>query len=532
MRFFSPFVLALLLFTVAACGDVSLNQIKGTLERTVADEPDSVLVEFYAAREFAPYWTQKDKLSDEADSLLWHLCNAADHALNPADYDVATLEALRARAYEELDADTSRAQALADLELALSRAFVRYARDVTEGRVRPEDVNGQWHMRGERFDPAAALRRATSGDLRGALGAQHDGYAPLHAALRRYRDVAAAGGWPTVPEDLGATAAVDALRQRLAASGDLETAGTGAPDAALVEALRRFQQRHGLPETGRVDADTRAALNVPVERRIRQLELNLERRRWMPAQLGDSYVFVNIPDYHLYAYQDGEAALDMPVIVGEQYTQTPVFADTMQYVVFAPYWNVPPSITLEEILPAAQRDPSYLAANRYEVVAGDEVVSPARLTADAVERGSVRVRQTPGPHNALGNVKFMFPNEYNIYLHDTPADALFDEQARSFSHGCIRLSDPGAFAQFVLGPNSGWDAARIREAMQGNSEQNVPLERRLPVYITYLTAWAEEDGTVHFRDDVYGHDARLAAALAERSSGETDAACTLFREET
>lgn len=527
---FTPFLLVTALLVLSGCGGVSLNEIKSALRHTAAAEGDSVLVAFYDARDYAPYWTQQDELSDEADSLLYRLCRAADEALNPADYGVAEIEALHAQAYDEAtETDTARANAVARLELALSKAFVRYARDVTEGRLRPEDVNGQWHMQGERFDPVAALGRVADGDLRGALEAQHEGYAPLREALYRYRALATSGGWPTVPENVapGASgAAVDALRQRLAATGDLDAASSGAYDGAVADAVRRFQQRHGLPTTGTVDDATRAALNVPAEERVRQLELNLERRRWMPAELGPSYVFVNIPDYHLYAYQDGEPALDMAVIVGQEYTQTPVFADTMQYVVFAPYWNVPASITKAEILPEVRRNPGHLVTNHYEVVSGDAVVSPARLTEAAVESGEVRVRQTPGPHNALGHVKFMFPNAYNIYLHDTPADALFDEEARSFSHGCIRIADPAAFARFVLGPNEGWDEARIREAMQGVEEEDVPLDRRLPVYITYLTAWVEDDGTVQFRDDVYGHDARLAEALAQRSSGPTQAACS------
>ncbi len=518
----------LLLLALTACGDVSLSEIKSSLRQTAEAQGDSVLLAFYDARDYAPYWTQQDRLSAEADSLLYVLCHAADHALNPADYGVADIEARYARAYGDVPSDTARARALAELEMALAGAFVRYAQDVTEGRLRPEDVNGQWHMRGERFDAVAALRRVSDGDLRGALQAQHAGYAALHQALQRYRAVAERGGWPTVPRELApgdSGAAVQALRQRLAASDDLEATGTGPYDRLVAGAVRRFQQRHGLPSTGAVDADTRVALNVSAEARVRQLERNLERRRWMPVDLGAQYVLVNIPDYRLYAYRDGERALEMDVVVGREYSQTPIFADTMQYVVFAPYWNVPPSITLEEILPKARRDPGYLAANHYQVVSGEEVVSPALLTEAAVESGEVRVRQTPGPHNALGHVKFMFPNSYNIYLHDTPADALFSEQTRSFSHGCVRLADPVAFARFVLDANGGWDETRIREAMQQEREQNVRLERRLPVYLTYLTAWAEEDGTVQFRDDVYGHDARLDAALARRRSAQTQAAC-------
>ncbi len=523
------------LFVLAGCGDVSLKEIKSSLRQTLAATGDSTLALFYGAREYAPYWTQQDALSREADSLLARLCHADADALDPADYDLAGIEALYVQAYGDEKADTARARALAGLEVALSAAFTQYARDLTEGRVLPDAVDGQWHMRGEPFNAVRSLDKVVEKGVGPALAAQHEGYAPLRAALDRYRALAAGGGWPGVSAPVGPGAAgpaVEALRQRLAATGDLESAGSGPFDAALAQAVQRFQARHGLPRSGRVDAATRAALNVPADRRVRQLELNLERRRWMPATLGATHVMVNIPDYRLYAYRNGKPALDMDVVVGRVYAQTPIFADTMQYVVFAPYWNVPPSITLGEIIPRATRNPGFLAANHYEVVAGDTPVAPARLTPQAVESGEVRVRQQPGPHNALGGVKFMFPNEYNIYLHDTPASAPFGQNARDFSHGCIRLADAAAFARFVLAPNGGWDEARIRGAMQAGEEQTVPLDSRLPVYITYLTAWVEGDGSVQFRDDVYGHDARLARALETRTGNRTRAACTAFSPRT
>jgi murein L,D-transpeptidase YcbB/YkuD len=279
--------------------------------------------------------------------------------------------------------------------------------------------------------------------------------------------------------------------------------------------VARFRVRHGLPGDSVADRATIGAMNIPVETRIRQIEINLDRYRWLPAELTDRYVLVNIPDYHLYAYDDGKLSFEQRVIVGDQYQNTtPVFADSMTYLVFRPEWNVPPGILAREILPALQDDDDYdLAARGLEVVdsTGKVVKDPSDIDWDDLDTADLpyRIRQPPGSRNALGRVKFMFPNRFNIYLHDTPSRKLFDRERRTLSHGCVRVEDPAQLAAFVLNGQDGWGESKIEAAMDGAAEGNrmVPLEKPLPVYLLYLTAFVR-DGQVHFRNDPYGKDRR------------------------
>jgi len=282
-------------------------------------------------------------------------------------------------------------------------------------------------------------------------------------------------------------------------------------DAATREALKRFERRHGLAADGRLDREVRAALNVPVEDRIRQIELNLERWRWLPDTLGDRYVLVNIPTYHLTAVDHGQIGLQMRVVTGKQDSPTPIFSDEMTTVVFSPYWNVPPDIARNETMPAVMRDPGYLGRNNLEVVRGGRVLDP--WSVDWSRPGDVQFRQRPGAHNALGGVKFMFPNQFDVYLHDTPADALFARVERDYSHGCVRLEQPFEMARWVLQDRSEWTPEKIQAAMSSGREQHIALKHHIPVYIVYETVWVDDDGTEEFRKDVYGHDARQERVL-------------------
>ncbi len=374
----------------------------------------------------------------------------------------------------------------------------------------------------ERAEPAAATPAprppadpsATSAGMSGdsLLAAR----ARLEEALGRYRRIADGGGWPAIPEgDLvepgdTASAQVEALRQRLAATDALGDAAPSGPvyDGALVAALARFQARHGLVVDSLLGGNTRAALNVPAADRVAQIEQTLDR--WddlpdLPTGPDARYVMVNVPEYTVRAFEGGREALQMEVIVGAGYDDraTPLFHDTMERVVFRPYWNVPPSIATEELVP---KGPAELQEEGFEIVshyAADATVYD--MTASNLQRvanGSLRIRQTPGPENALGLVKYLFPNEYAVYLHDTPADQLFEEADRAFSHGCIRLERPAEFGAWVLGPQ-GWDEARVRENMTTGDRHEVELEETIPVYIVYLPVWADAGGEVHFAPDVY-----------------------------
>jgi L,D-transpeptidase YcbB len=421
--------------------------------------------------------------------------------------------------------------------------------------------------------------RAGSGKVAAALGSlapRAPDYARLRSALASYRALAARGGWPAIPAgpplrrgDSGPRVA--ALAARLAASGDLppgaaaagaavagappagrdagtdaerhgaNTAATGrgagttatatAPgsqarfDDALAAALARFQARHGLtadPAAKSVDAATLAALALPVERRIRQLELNMERRRWMADDLGPRYVMVNVPAFQANVVEQGRTVLAMRVIVGEAQRKTPLFSDLLSQIVLNPAWHIPDSIVAQEIAPHLASDPGYLRRKGIEVrredAAGSKADSAA-LGADELgqlgQPGShLRLRQPPGPENPLGRYKFVFPNRFDVYLHDTPAGELFARSRRTFSHGCIRIEKPDELARYLLAGDPKWTPEAVAAKLATGETETIALARPLPVYILYLTAWVDPDGTVNFRDDVYGQDAELDAALA------------------
>ncbi len=344
----------------------------------------------------------------------------------------------------------------------------------------------------------------------------------LRDALDRYRKLADAGGWTTVPEgDLvepGDTAIdqVGALRERLAATEELGDAAPQGPvyDAALAAALARFQQRHGLAVDSLLGGNTRAALNVPAARRVAQIEAALDH--WdslpdFPTGPEARYVLVNVPEYRLRAFDSGREALEMGVVVGAAYDgrATPLFHDEMEHVIFRPYWNVPPSIARDELVPqgtAALRDKNFEIVSSYDPDATVYDMTAANL--DRVARGSLRIRQRGGTSNALGLVKFIFPNQYAVYLHDTPADQLFDEATRAFSHGCIRVERPAELGAWVLGPQ-GWDEPRVRDAMTSGERQKVVLDEKIPVYIVYLLVFADDSGAVHFLEDIYDEYAEV-----------------------
>ena len=338
----------------------------------------------------------------------------------------------------------------------------------------------------------------------------------LEGALSRYQQIEGAGGWGAIPDgDLvepGDTAAaqVQALRDRLAATDELRGADAQGDvyDPALAGALAQFQANHGLAVDSLLGGNTRQALNVPVSERVGQIEATLAR--WdelpdFPDGPDARYVIVNVPEYRVRAFEGDREALQMEVVVGAAYDdrETPLFHDTMERVVFRPYWNVPPSIATEELVPqgtAALEEKGFQIVPSYS--AGAEVYDMTARNLQRVANGSLRIRQEAGPDNALGLVKYLFPNQYAVYLHDTPADQLFEEADRAFSHGCIRLERPAEFGAWVLGP-MGWDEPRVQGAMDGGDRQVVELDEEIPVFIVYLPVWADQEGVVHFSQDVY-----------------------------
>ncbi len=478
---------------------------------------------FYRSRALLPVW--HDALDGErkanAAALRAVLVGSASHGLDPAEYHVGEIDALWSSAAPE---DRAR------LDLLLTDAFLRYATHLYEGRSRPRDVDPAWHIEGKRLDAAAFLSWVSdSTDFEAALARlapPHPGYHRLCAALARYRGLAALGGWaaidpgPTLhPGDRGLR--VEALRRRLWQEGHLleEAEDPFLFDAALEAAVRRFQRLHTLEDDGLVGAATLAALNVPVAQRIEQIRLNLERWRWLPRDLGPRYLLVNMAGFELEGYAGGERRLAMRVIIGRPFRSTPAFSGRLTHVVFNPYWNVPRRIAEEDLVPAQLRDPDYLAARGIRVLEGwrpdARELDPARIDWASLSgrRFPYRLRQDPGPRNSLGRVKFILPNPFAIYLHDTPARHLFRRTVRSFSSGCIRVEAPERLLGFLFEGVPGWDGARIRALLEGGETVTERLSEPLPVYLVYLTAWVDGEGALHFADDIYARDAALAARL-------------------
>ncbi len=490
-----------------------------------------VLVDgFYSPAGYAPAWVRGGQPSASALALVQAFRDAWKRGLEPEDYDASRWDA-RLQALKGPNADPVR------FDVALTVCAMRLVSDLHIGRINPQHFQFGLSVQEKEYDLPRFLRERlmAAADVSAVLDGVEPpfgGYRRTEAALVRYTEMARGAAVEALPVPAKAIrpgetyAGAAALGRRLALLGDLAADASPAanPDVyggALVEGVKRFQRRHGLDEDGRLGPGTVKQLNVPLSDRVRQLQLALERWRWLPSAFSSPPIVVNIPDFRLRAADaKGNVAMDMRVIVGKAApTQTPVFSRDMTYVVFRPYWNVPPSILRGEIVPAIQRDRNYIAKKRYEVTTPDgKVVTDGPISDDVLAQlkaGRLAVRQKPGPANALGLVKLIFPNEYNVYLHSTPSASLFAKSRRDFSHGCIRVEKPAELAAWVLRDDPDWTLERVREAMQtGPDDVTVKLDRPVPVFIVYATALAYENGEVHFYDDIYGHDAELAQALA------------------
>lgn len=482
------------------------------------DERDwARVVKLYEHYQHVPLWLEEDADSERADQLVDALATVHEHGLVGNAYP---LEELRA-ALAPIDKNRRpRPEQLAEADVMLTSIYVALGEDLLTGQIDPAKVSPDWRIRQSTADVDSLLARTLRGNpLDRAIELmrpQDEQYTALRQQLQRYREIAASGGWKEVPEGPalrpGDTAQVErltALRERLAVEefidrGNIagDSAGRAVYQGELAGAVASFQRRHGIVVDSILGAGTLASLNQTAQYRAGQIMANLERYRWMPRSLGDRYIYVNVPAFHLDAYENGRPVLSMKVIVGQQYADqaTPAFADSMTYLEFAPYWNVPEKIAEEELWPKINADPGYLERNEYEIVN---------------DRGGPRIRQRPGKKNALGTVKFIFPNDLNIYLHDTPDHSLFDRDVRAFSHGCIRVAKPLELAKYALAGNSGWTEDRIERATTGPNRQ-VVLKKKIPVYIVYFTAYVR-DGTLWFANDLYERDSELVK-LVERSA--------------
>jgi murein L,D-transpeptidase YcbB/YkuD len=486
----------------------------------------ALLPDIYARSGFEPLWTAK-----KGRELLRVLERADQEGLRSGDYHVETLR----RLLEAGSGGKTEAEDLADLDILLTDGFLLYGSHLLAGRVDPETVHPDWIPSSRHMDLASVLHRALHEGVEPVLDSlrpPHDGYAAMRDALARYRELADRGGWPQLSAGSSLrfgdrSSRVATLRTQLLVRGDLASeAGSAGErdlfDAALRQSVIRFQIRHGLKRDGIVGPKTRQALNVGVRDRVRQLEVNLERWRWIGAELGDRYVLVNIADFSLELVEKGVTVMEMPVVVGKNYRQTPVFSRKIQYLVFNPYWNVPHSLASRDILDKVRRNAEYLEEEGFEIFdswSRDATpLDPADIDWSAVSSAGFpyRLRQKPGPKNALGRVKFMFPNRFAVYLHDTPSRSLFARRVRNFSSGCIRVERPLDLAAQLLRDQPGWSFAEIKALVESGENKSVSLKRLVPVHLQYWTAWADAGGSVNFRRDIYGRDQALSTALQQR----------------
>lgn len=480
------------------------------------------LESFYQNRQFDPAWV------DDAnrDALLAAIAASPSDGLNPEDFHHKVIKELADRA----TANPEDPSLQADLDIVLTDALVRLGYQLFYGKVHPEQLDADWNFSRSLLadNPNSAVTSALEpGALEpflASLRLNHPYYLTLKAALRSYREIETAGGWPMVPEGPSLKPGMDServglMRRRLAASGVFDGAATDDPnvyDPALEAAVRDFQDRHGLDVDGVVGPGTLAALNVPVAARIDQIRANMERARWVIRGHDDDFIIVNIAGYYVKVVRGGDVVWQTRAIVGKPYRKTPVFTAQMTYLVINPTWTVPPTILKKDILPKVKEDPNYLTERNFHLVNADgQLVDPNKLDWNGLSSNGFpyQVVQGPGPNNALGLVKFMFPNEHFVYLHDTPSRGYFKSAQRTFSSGCIRVENPFDLVELLLFDQPSWDNAKVNKTVESGETTSVRLKQSLPVLLLYWTVDPHLSGDVRFYQDIYGRDAAIIEAL-------------------
>lgn len=491
-------------------------------EGKLSDSTARGMRNFYNKRNFQYAWFSSSGLTEQGRGF-WNLYDyslSRNDGARQADSAKARVDSLEKRMDTLLNEDTVMVNAndssFVRTELALTQHFIELAQSGQDSTINYAMIQTFFPAKkSDLMQYADSLLNRQHQDS--AYAGTNPAYQAMKTHLQTYYEAAQKGGWQPLPATVrglkkgSSSPAVTTLKKRLQMSGDLTAGDTSAVYSdSLVAAVQSYQQRHGLKPTGMVNDSMIQSLNVPVEERIEQIVLNMNRMLWSP-QLNDSNIIqVNIPDYHLYVHADSGKAMEMPVVVGKQGSSTMMFNGDLNQVVFSPYWNIPESIVRDEILPKMKSDPAYLKKNNMEIVSQKDSIPV--------------IRQLPGPKNSLGRVKFLFPNNYDIYLHDTPDKNLFAQANRAQSHGCIRVANPEALAQYLLRGQGEWTPERIRQAMNSGKEQVVKLDRAVPVAVTYYTAWVDRNGKLNFRDDVYQHDDRTAKMMFTNSAQRRDVA--------
>jgi len=526
MKYFIPVIITILFFVF--CNEVSVKQrenitprdttitianaysqlfldslkLEHFLEKEVSgDSLANYMRSFYNSRNYSFAWFDEDGLTVQAQGF-W---SAHDMVVKQAS-DSSIYDGQLHQIIDTLLSDSSfiiNKKQLEETELRFTKHFFNYLQFAYSGKVAPQKV--QWHIPRRKLKPVALLDSFLHNE-KGDWKPLNKHYYLLQQKLFRYKDIERNGGWGTITTTStikpgSKNNLIIAVKKRLQSTGFYSAVDTSDfYNNELLNAVKKAETGFGLTANGIIDKALIKQLNIPVGDRIKQMLINLERMKWMP-ELSSNYLFANIPEYRLHVMENRKEVLAMNIVVGKAANRTVIFSDQLKYVVFSPYWNIPRSIVRNEIYPAMQRSSSYIRRNNMEVT--------------GYSNGLPIVRQKPGNSNALGHVKFIFPNSYNIYFHDTPSRSLFSKQQRAFSHGCIRLQEPFDLAVYLLRNQPEWTNEKIKAAMNSSKEKWVALSKTVPVFITYFTSWVDEDGVLHFTDDIYGHDKKLAAHLFE-----------------
>jgi len=480
-----------------------------------------ILLEIYTDHDFDPFWTDPEHVQE----LMSLIVQSADHGLNPADYNTALLHELVSRQERSPSAELE-----AEEEILLMESLLRYGYHRRFGKAKASSIDPDINFRREVFRnqvPAVTIEQALGAsslaDFIQTAAPSGPVYRHLQAALSRYRDIEASGGWPAVAEGKTLRKSdrdkrVVSIRKRLSVSGDLPAGSDTVSqqfDENLEQAVRLFQARHSLDDDGIVGRQTIEALNVPTEQRISQLEISLERLRWVNQEAADTLVAVNIAGFRVFFYKEGQLDWTTRAMVGKHYRQTPVFRGDIAYLEFNPTWTIPPGILRNDTLPAIKKNPNYLASKNIRVIDREgKTIDPSTVNWNQYSKGvPYTLRQDPGPNNSLGTVKFIFPNQHFVFLHDTPHREGFEHSQRAFSSGCIRVQDPLRLAELLLDDAEIYPRSALADIVASRKTQRINLSPKIPVVIVYLTASVDPEGKVRFYNDIYDRDQKVLDAL-------------------
>jgi L,D-transpeptidase YcbB len=479
---------------------------------------------FYRKTKFQAKWLDYRKPRANYLTYVQSIKDGEKYGLNPNHYDLQEIEKSIVELYNN---DERTPEEVANLDIRITGSFFLFTTHLIEGRIRTAGYGDFiWKKNVPKENDIQLLAENSTDDLSSVieqLHSPHEQYEKLMKALQEYRKLeqgmafqkVASGNATLKPGD--SHPVVPSIRKRLFITDidNYEPEDSLLYDEKLAEGVRRFQERHGLIADGVIRETTSRYLNQPFRHKADLIELNLERIRWLPTNYGDDYISINVPEYMLRVFEKGKKQLEMRVVLGSEFNATPIFSDSIEYIVFSPTWNVPKSIMGEEMIPELQANPTAFDPERFVFYQDGKEVHPEDIdwTDEELDTGKIQIVERPGETNSLGLMKFIMPNNYNVYLHDTPAEKLFKKNKRAYSHGCVRLERPMDFAKYLLRDNKKWDEERILESMQKEEPVTVILKKKYHVEIEYRTVWVDDDGKVQFRDDIYGHDKRQLALL-------------------